>query len=77
MAIAGALVVPVDEESTPTVQARLEGLAGVEVQGVGPKGIAVVLEGADTKSLEKISKAVLDWHDVADFQLGYCNWENE
>ncbi len=77
MAVAGALVVPVDKKYVATVKARLQALPGVAVQDMGPKGIAVVLEGADPAALKKTSEEVLDWREVIDFQLAYLNWEDD
>ncbi len=75
MAIAGAVVIPVNDAAAAELAARLAKLPGLEVQGIGPRGIAVVLEAPQTKDLERLSEEVLAWEEVADFQLGYCNWE--
>ncbi len=75
MAVAGAVVVPVGDAAAAVLADRLARLPGVEVQGIGPRGVAVVLEAPHTKDLERLSEDVLAWEEVADFQLGYCNWE--
>ena len=52
MAIAGAIVVPIKKEFEDNLKKRLNALNGVEVQGAGDKGIAVVLEGEDSNKLD-------------------------
>jgi len=76
MAIAGVLVTPVDREAEEKVTELLSGLAGAEVQEVGPKGIAVVLEAESTERLKELSEEIQGWKEVVDFQLAYLNWED-
>jgi len=75
MAIAGAVVIPLRKEFENDLKIRLNALDGVEVQGAGQKGIAVVLEGEDSKTLKSISEEINNWDEVVEFQLGYINWE--
>ena len=75
MAVAGAVVVPIKKEFENTLKERLNALDGVEVQGAEQKGIAVVLEGEDSKTLRSISEEINNWDEVLDFQLGFINWE--
>lgn len=75
MAIAGALVVPVEPESEQGLKKKLSSLSGVTVEGIGPKGIAIVLEADDVRSLKKTSIDIEKWDDVLEFELGYLNWE--
>jgi nitrate reductase NapAB chaperone NapD len=74
--VSGVVVVPVPGEEEE-VKKKLEALAGIEVKGVGSKGIAVVIEGDSTEELEKLSKKIEKWEDVVDFQLVYLNVEDE
>lgn len=75
MAIAGAVVVPVDRESLEVLKARFARMKTIEIQKIGPRGIAVVLEDTDTNELRKLSKTIEAWDEVVDFQLAYVNWE--
>lgn len=77
MPIAGALVVPVKQETAPGLKARLAAVAGVNVEDIGPKGIAIVLEADSTWELKKISSDIEKWDDVLEFELAYLNWEDE
>ena len=54
---------------------KLNSISGVEIQDIGKKGIAVVLEAEDTDRIKEISKEINGWEEVIDFQLGYLNWE--
>ncbi len=75
MAIAGAVVVPHSKESAQKLVERLKQLPTVEVQEIGPKGIAVVIDEKDTDSLRKLSEKIKSWQEVVDFQVAYINWE--
>ena len=75
MAIAGAVVVPVSRDSEQRVAEQLRELPAVEIQEIGPKGIAVVLEEKDVDSLRELSEQIKAWQEVMDFQLAYVNWE--
>jgi nitrate reductase NapAB chaperone NapD len=77
LAIAGALVVPVDREQELKLQTILDRIKGVEVQKIGPKGLAVVLEAASTRELKKMSEEINNLDEVVDFSLGYLNWEDQ
>ena len=76
MPIAGALVVPVKQEAVSGLQSRLANVSGVEVEDIGPKGIAIVLEAGSTSELKKISSDIEQWDDVLEFELAYLNWED-
>lgn len=76
MAVAGVLVTPVDREAEVKITELLNDLAGAEVQEIGPKGIAVVLEAESTEKLKKLSEVIQEWKEVVDFQLAYLNWED-
>ncbi len=69
------MVIPVDKESENRLINRLNSLKGVEVEGVGEKGIAIVLEAEDTLTLKNISEEILRWEEVIGFDLVYINWE--
>lgn len=76
MPIASAVVVPADKEEKGPLAARLADTQGVEVSGVGDKGIAIVLEGEDMDALKMLSETIAGWDEVMDFQLAYFNWED-
>ena len=75
MAIAGAVVVPLKKDFENGLKEKLNSMSGVEIQDIGKKGIAVVLEAEDTDRIKEISKEINGWEEVIDFQLGYLNWE--
>ena len=75
MAIAGAVVVPLKKDFENRLKEKLNSMSGVEIQDIGKKGIAVVLEADDTDRIKEISKEINGWEEVIDFQLGYLNWE--
>jgi nitrate reductase NapAB chaperone NapD len=75
MAIAGAVVVPTKREFEEALKERLNSLEGVDVQAIGEKGIAVVLEAKDSGTLKAISEKIDRWEEVVAFQLAYINWE--
>jgi nitrate reductase NapAB chaperone NapD len=75
MAIASAVVIPNEEEKVRELSLELDSLEGVEVQGNGPKGIALVLERKNTRDLKKLSEVIRSMDDVLDFQVAYINWE--
>ncbi len=77
MAIAGAIVVPLNKDVQESLKERLNSIDGAEVQGIGEKGIAVVLEAEDIDRLRKLSEEINQWKEVIDFQLSYINWEEE
>lgn len=76
MAIAGVVVVPAATAVANTVAEKLNSLNEASVQGVGDRGIAVVLEAADVGRLKKVSRAISEWVDVANLQVAYLNWED-
>lgn len=75
MPVAGAVVVPAKKEFEKGLSERLNALAGASVQGIGSKGIALVLEAESVELLEKVSKEISAWEEVLEFQLAYLNWE--
>ena len=76
MPVAGAVVVPTSKEREEALSESLDALEGVSVQGIGDKGIALILEAESVGSIEKMSEAIAGWGDVLDFQLAYLNWED-
>ncbi|NIQ95586.1 MAG: chaperone NapD [Desulfuromonadales bacterium] len=76
MPIASAVVVPVEREDGESIAERLRELPGLEVSGVGDKGVAVVLEGDSIETMKEISEEIADWDEVLEFQLAYLNWED-
>jgi len=75
MPVAGAVVVPAKKEFEQELAEKLNSLAGASVQGIGSKGIALVLEVESVESLEKVSREISAWEEVLEFQLAYLNWE--
>jgi nitrate reductase NapAB chaperone NapD len=76
MPIAGAIVVPVRKEDASGLQLKLAAVSGVDVEDIGPKGIAIVLEADSNWELKKISNEIEQWDDVLEFELAYFNWED-
>lgn len=76
MPIASAVVVPVAGRDREPIAARLRELPGVEVSGIGGKGVAVVLEGKSIDEMKRLSERIADWEEVLEFQLAYLNWED-
>ena len=76
MSVAGAVVVPVRKELEKELSEKLDALDGVSVEGIGDKGIALLLEAESVGELKKISETIGDWDEVVDFQLAYLNWED-
>ncbi len=76
MSVAGAVVVPVRKELEKELSEKLDALEGVSVEGIGDKGIALLLEAESVGELKKISETIGDWDEVVDFQLAYLNWED-
>lgn len=76
MPIAGALIVPVKMETAAELQVRLSAVAGINIEDIGPKGIAIVLEADSTRELKEISADIEQWDDVLEFELAYLNWED-
>jgi nitrate reductase NapAB chaperone NapD len=75
MPIAGAVIIPVNKGIEDKLKDRLSSLKGVKVEGIGNKGIAIVLEAEDTIELKNISEEILRWEEVISFELVYLNWE--
>jgi nitrate reductase NapAB chaperone NapD len=76
MPIAGAVVVPTKKELERELSERLDALAGASVEGVGSKGIALVLEAESVDLLERLSREISEWEEVLEFQVAYLNWED-
>lgn len=77
MPIAGALVIPRSKDVETVLTARLASVSGVSVEESGPKGIAIVMEAADSGELKRISRTIELWEEVLEFELAYFNWEDE
>lgn len=76
MAIAGALVVPVNHRVATPLLSRLATVNEVNIEAVGPRGVAVVLE-AGIHKLKELSATIRQWDEVLEFELAYLNWEEE
>jgi nitrate reductase NapAB chaperone NapD len=74
MAISGIVVVPTRGKEDILLQ-KLNGLQGAEVQAVGPKGIAAVLEAHSPEALEQLTRTIQEWEEVVDVQLAYYGLE--
>jgi nitrate reductase NapAB chaperone NapD len=77
MAMAGIVVMPVSPEQERGLLDRLKCVPGLEVQAVGPKGIALTLEHPATAGLKKLSEEISSWEEVLELELAYLNWEND
>lgn len=75
MPVSGVVVVPARGKEKGLVE-KLDALPGVEVQGVGPNGIAAVLEADSSEELQRLSETIEEWEEVVDFQLAYFNWDD-
>ena len=75
MPIAGAVVTPYDRGLDEAVKSRLNELPGVEVQAIGPKGLAIVLD-REIDGLKAVSREIQNWDEVLSFQVAYINWED-
>jgi nitrate reductase NapAB chaperone NapD len=75
MPVSGVVVVPAKGKEKDLVE-KLDALPGVEVQGVGPNGIAAVLEADSSEELQRLSETIEEWEEVVDFQLAYFNWDD-
>lgn len=77
MAIAGAVIVPVQRQLGELLEKKLSALQGVEVKGIGPNGLAAIMEAPDTRGLQKMTEDIAGWEEVIDISIGYINWEGE
>ena len=75
MAIAGAVVLPVQREMEDQIVQKLSSLKEVKIEGIGEKGIAVVLETASMEEIRHISEQISHWEEVVGFHVVYVNWE--
>ncbi|RMG04463.1 MAG: hypothetical protein D6726_03290 [Nitrospirae bacterium] len=75
MPVAGAVVVPIKKELEETVSQRLKDIPSVTVEGIGEKGIAIVLEADTAERLKEMSEEINQWEEVIEFELVYLNWE--
>ncbi len=75
MAVAGAVVIPINRDMDNLVVEKLQKVEGVTVEDSGPKGIAVVIEAPSTSRLKEISEEINQWEEVIGFELVYLNWE--
>jgi nitrate reductase NapAB chaperone NapD len=77
MPIGGALVITVNKQNLQGLAGSLEAEPGVEVNGVGPAGIAITVESASMKEMTRLTAKIRGRMDVADLQVTYCNWEDQ
>ncbi len=75
MPVAGAVVVPMDRKDEERIADRLRAIPAVTVEGIGEKGIAIVLEAESAERLKEISESISQWEEVIEFELVYLNWE--
>jgi nitrate reductase NapAB chaperone NapD len=76
MPISGIVVVSVLGKEQDLIE-RLDALPGVEVKGVGPKGIAAVVEADSTDELQRLAEDIEQWVEVVSFKLAYYNWDEQ
>jgi nitrate reductase NapAB chaperone NapD len=77
MPVAGAVVVPMDRKDEERIADRLREIPSVTVEGIGEKGIAIVLEAESAERLKEISESISQWEEVIEFELVYLNWEEQ
>ena len=75
MTIAGAVVIPVDMQNSELLADKLGKLAHLEIQGIGPQGIAVVMEGKNPDHVKSISENITGWQEGLQVELASLNWE--
>ena len=68
-------MVPAKKTFEGVLLEKLASLKEASVQGVGTKGIALVLEAPAVKRLEEVSEEIKGWDEVVEVQLAYLNWE--
>jgi len=76
MPVAGVVVTPLKREFEKSLADKLRTLPGANVEGIGEKGIALILEARSVDALHEMSEAINQWDEVADFMLAYLNWED-
>ncbi|OGL58824.1 MAG: hypothetical protein A3J27_01790 [Candidatus Tectomicrobia bacterium RIFCSPLOWO2_12_FULL_69_37] len=74
MAISGMVFIPARGKAE-ALAARLRAAAGAEVRGVGPGGVAVVMEAETAGHLQRMSEEIMGWSEVAGLQLAYLHEE--
>lgn len=74
MAISGVVFIPVRGKEE-ALAGRLRAVAGVEVQGTGPDGVAAVMEADTPLRLHQMSEEIMGWSEVAGLHLAYLNWD--
>lgn len=72
MVISGMVFIPAQGKEEALVE-RLRAAAGAEVQGVGPGGVAVVMEAETAERLQRMSEEIMGWSEVAGLQLAYLH----
>lgn len=77
MPIASGVVIPVDLERQQRLAEQLGNEPGIEISGIGPTGIAVVLESETMAAMTSLTSKVVALPDVVDLRMTYCNWEDQ
>ena len=77
MPIGGAVVIAMDMKNQQQLANLLEAELGLEVSGVGPTGIAIIVESETMKEMTSLTNNIKQLKDVADVQVIYCNWEDQ
>jgi nitrate reductase NapAB chaperone NapD len=72
MAVSGVVIVPA-RGMEEALAGRLRAREGVEVQGVGPEGVAAVMEAATAGELRRMSEEIMEWSEVAGLHLAYLH----
>lgn len=73
MAISGVVFVPAQGKAE-ALAARLRAVAGVEVQGIGPGGVAAVMGAETPEHLRAMSEEIQEWSEVTAIHLAYLDW---
>jgi nitrate reductase NapAB chaperone NapD len=76
MAVSGIVVVAFRGHEEDVAK-KLATLAGVEVRGIGSRGIAAVMEARSVEALRTLSEEIAGWEEVLDLQLAYVDCREE
>ncbi len=75
MPIASGVLVAVSSDREDSLVERLKQHEAIDVSGVGPKGIAIVLERSTMQEMTNLTKELAAWEDVRELQMTYGNWK--
>ncbi len=76
MPISGAVVIVSDLQEKQSLASELAAEDGVEVSGIGPAGIAIIVETKTMDEMTCLTSKIKHRSDVKDLEVTYCNWED-